>query len=58
VRYGESRPRRDIPLIIELYKQGRFKLDEMVTRTYPLADWKRAMRDMQAGELARGVLVF
>ena len=58
VRYGESRPRHDIPLIVGLYQQDRFKLDEMVTRTYPLEDWEQAMHDMHAGELARGVLLF
>ena len=58
VRYGESRPRHDIPLIVGLYQQHRFKLDEMVTRTYPLEDWEQAMHDMHAGELARGVLLF
>jgi Zn-dependent alcohol dehydrogenase len=58
VRYGEARPRRDIPLIVELYRQGRFKLDEMVTRTYPLDEWEQAMHDMHNGDLARGVLLF
>jgi S-(hydroxymethyl)glutathione dehydrogenase/alcohol dehydrogenase len=58
VRYGEARPRRDIPLIVELYRQGRFKLDEMVTRTYPLVEWEQAMHDMHNGDLARGVLLF
>ena len=58
VRYGESRPRRDIPLIMGLYKDHRFKLDEMVTRTYPLAAWEDAIHDMHAGTLARGVLTF
>jgi S-(hydroxymethyl)glutathione dehydrogenase/alcohol dehydrogenase len=58
VRYGESRPRHDIPLIVGLYQQHRFKLDEMVTRTYPLDEWEQAMHDMHSGELARGVLVF
>ena len=58
VRYGESRPRHDIPLIVGLYQQHRFKLDEMVTRTYPLEEWEQAMHDMHAGELARGVLLF
>ena len=48
VRYGESRPRHDIPLIVGLYQQDRFKLDEMVTRTYPLEDWEQAMHDMHA----------
>jgi S-(hydroxymethyl)glutathione dehydrogenase/alcohol dehydrogenase len=58
VRYGEARPRRDIPLIVQLYRQGRFKLDEMVTRTYPLDEWEQAMHDMHHGDLARGVLRF
>jgi S-(hydroxymethyl)glutathione dehydrogenase/alcohol dehydrogenase len=58
VRYGESRPRRDIPLIMGLYQEGRFKLDEMVTKTYPLADWEHAIHDMHSGSLARGVLTF
>jgi S-(hydroxymethyl)glutathione dehydrogenase/alcohol dehydrogenase len=58
VRYGEARPRHDIPLIVDLYRHNRFKLDEMVTRTYPLEDWEQAMHDMHSGDLARGVLVF
>ena len=53
-----SNERVDIPLIIGLYQQDRFKLDEMITRTYPLEDWEQAMHDMHAGELARGVLLF
>jgi S-(hydroxymethyl)glutathione dehydrogenase/alcohol dehydrogenase len=57
-RYGESKPHRDIPLVVDYYRQGRFKLDEMVTRTYPLERWEDAVHDMQRGALARGVLVF
>ena len=30
--YGTSRPRMDMPLYIEMYRQGRLKLDELVTR--------------------------
>jgi S-(hydroxymethyl)glutathione dehydrogenase/alcohol dehydrogenase len=58
VRYGESRPRRDIPLIIDLYKAGRFKLDDMITKSYPLADFPLALEDLRAGRLGRGVLTF
>ena len=58
VRYGESRPRRDIPLIMGLYQEKRFKLDEMVTKMYPLAAWEDAIHDMHSGVLARGVLTF
>ena len=56
VRYGESRPRHDIPLIVGLYQQDRFKLDEMVSQVYELPDWERAIDDLESGALARGVV--
>lgn len=56
VRYGEARPRRDIPMIIDMYRAGRFKLDEMVTQVYDLDDWSRAFADLEHGTLARGVI--
>ncbi|WP_208027055.1 Zn-dependent alcohol dehydrogenase [Rhabdothermincola sediminis] len=57
-RYGAGRPHKDIPLFVELYLAGRLKLDELVTRTYPLEDVQRTIDDMHHGELARGVLTF
>ena len=33
-----ARPHKDIPLFVDLYLAGRLKLDELVTRTYDLAD--------------------
>lgn len=56
VRYGAARPRRDIPMIVELYRAGRFELDAMVTSVYELHDWERAFADLGAGSLARGVV--
>jgi Zn-dependent alcohol dehydrogenase len=56
VRYGECRPRHDIPLIIDLYMAGRFRLDAMITKSYDLADFPRALEDLRAGRLGRGVL--
>jgi S-(hydroxymethyl)glutathione dehydrogenase/alcohol dehydrogenase len=55
-RYGATRPHHDIPMLIGLYKAGRLKLDEMVTRTYPLDDVQLALDDLHDGKLARGVL--
>lgn len=55
-RYGSTRPHHDIPLIVGLYLDGRFKLDEMVSRTYPLAQVGEAIADLRAGRLNRGVL--
>jgi S-(hydroxymethyl)glutathione dehydrogenase/alcohol dehydrogenase len=58
VRYGESRPRRDIPLIVDLYAAGRFRLDAIITKAYPLGDFAIALEDLRAGRLGRGVLTF
>jgi S-(hydroxymethyl)glutathione dehydrogenase/alcohol dehydrogenase len=57
-RYGSSRPQRDIPLYAELYRQGRLLLDELVTETYPIEDFEKAVGDAEAGRVARGVLTF
>jgi len=55
-RYGAGRPHKDIPLFVDLYRAGRLKLDELVTRTYPMADIQQTLDDMHNGDLARGVL--
>ncbi|MFD5407607.1 Zn-dependent alcohol dehydrogenase [Streptomyces griseorubiginosus] len=57
-RYGSSRPQRDIPRYAELYRQGRLLLDELVTETYPVEDFEKAVGDAEAGRVARGVLTF
>ncbi|KKD07015.1 Zn-dependent alcohol dehydrogenase [Streptomyces sp. WM6386] len=57
-RYGSSRPQRDIALYAELYREGRLLLDELVTQTYPVEEFERAVADAEAGKVARGVLTF
>ena len=57
-RYGSSRPQRDIALYAELYRQGRLLLDELVTRTYAVEDFAKAVEDAREGRVARGVLTF
>jgi S-(hydroxymethyl)glutathione dehydrogenase/alcohol dehydrogenase len=56
-RYGSARPQYDIPLMVELYKAGRLKLDELVSSTYPLESFQTALDELHDGKLARGVLV-
>ncbi len=56
-RYGMCRPSVDVPQILDLYVQGMLKLEELVTRTYPLDDASQAIDDMLAGVNAKGVLV-
>lgn len=55
-RYGSARPAADIPLMVELYKAGRLKLDELVTATYPMDQFSTALDELHEGKLARGVL--
>ena len=57
-RYGSSRPQRDIRLYADLYQEGRLLLDELVTETYPVEDFAKAVEDARQGRVARGVLVF
>ena len=54
---GTGRPRYDFQWLIALYQQGRLNLDDLVTRTRPLSEVNEAFRDMEAGEVARTVLV-
>lgn len=56
-RYGSSRPHRDMPAYLALYKNGALKLDELVTKRYRLDEYEEAFHDLEAGKLARGVFV-
>jgi len=55
---GSNRFRVHMPQYIELYQQGRLKLDEMITRRIKLEDVNEAFRAMKAGEVARSVIMF
>jgi S-(hydroxymethyl)glutathione dehydrogenase/alcohol dehydrogenase len=57
-RMGSNRFRIDIPRYLDLYRQGRLMLDEMVSRRGKLDDINDAFRAMKAGEVARTVLTF
>jgi Zn-dependent alcohol dehydrogenase len=57
-RYGSSRPHIDIPMYIDFYRQGRLKLDELITKQYPIEQFETAFEDLEHGKLARGVLAF
>jgi S-(hydroxymethyl)glutathione dehydrogenase / alcohol dehydrogenase len=57
-RMGSNRFRIDMPRYLEFYRQGRLKLDEMITRRGRLEDVNDAFRAMKAGEAVRSVLLF
>jgi S-(hydroxymethyl)glutathione dehydrogenase/alcohol dehydrogenase len=54
-RYGTARPRRDFPMLADLYLGGRLKIDELITHRYALTDFDRALDALKQGHLARGV---
>jgi len=56
--YGQCRPARDFPLLIDLYCSGRLPLDAMISRRYPLEDLQQAFTAMHDGIHAKGVIVF
>ncbi len=56
--YGSVRPRIDVPRIVNLYMQGKIKLDELVSRTYSLDEVNEAFDAMKRGEVARGVITY
>ena len=55
---GSNRFRVDMPILIDFYRQGRLRLDEMITRRGRLEDVNEAFRAMKAGEVTRTVLMF
>jgi NDMA-dependent alcohol dehydrogenase len=56
--YGSARPALDFPRLIGLYRTGRLKLDELITRTYSIDEAPRAFADLTEGREGRGVIVF
>jgi NDMA-dependent alcohol dehydrogenase len=56
--YGSCRPHVDMPLVVDLYMEGRLDLDALVSRTYPLDEINEAFAAMNAGEVARAVISF
>ena len=56
--FGSGSPRVEVPKLLSLYQAGQLKLDELVTRTYPLDDINQGYQDMRDDKNIRGVLVF
>ena len=56
--YGSARPWIDIPKLISLYKAGKLKLDELLTRRYPFDQINEAFAALERGEVARSIVTF
>lgn len=57
-KLGSARPQLDVPALVALYREGRLKLDELVSGRYTLADVNEAIASADRGEALRPVLVF
>jgi S-(hydroxymethyl)glutathione dehydrogenase/alcohol dehydrogenase len=55
--YGSARPREDFLRLVNLYLAGTLKIDELITRRYTLEQATEAFEDLEAGVLARGLIV-
>lgn len=57
-KMGSARIQVDIPNLVDLYQQKRVKLDELITKTYPLEQINEAIAAVKRGEALRNVIVF
>ncbi|MFF0104197.1 S-(hydroxymethyl)mycothiol dehydrogenase [Streptomyces hirsutus] len=55
--YGDCLPSRDLPMLIDLYLQGRLDLDAFVSETIALDQVEEAFAKMHHGEVLRSVVV-
>jgi S-(hydroxymethyl)glutathione dehydrogenase/alcohol dehydrogenase len=55
---GSNRFKRDIPMLADLYLQGRLKLDELITGRIPLDAVNDGFARMREGMEARSVIIF
>lgn len=56
--FGGYKSRSELPGLVDEYMEGKIKVDEMVTQTYPLEQINDAFHDMHTGKNIRGVIVY
>ncbi len=55
--YGSARPWLDLPKMVDLYLDGKLKIDPMVSRYYKLDEINTAYDALANGEVARSILL-
>ncbi len=55
--YGDCLPSRDFPMLVDLYRQGRFDLGAFVTERIGIGDVEEAFDKMHQGDVLRSVVV-
>ena len=56
--FGSLNPRADIPRLLNMYRDGTLKLDELISRRYTLDDINVGYQAMRDGENIRGIVVY
>jgi S-(hydroxymethyl)glutathione dehydrogenase/alcohol dehydrogenase len=56
--FGGGHQRTDVPMLIDLYMSGKYKLDELISRRLPLAELNEGFDLMLQGEVKRSVIVY
>ena len=56
--YGSTRQTHDMPWLMELYRQKRLKIDELISRRYKLDQINEAYEALKNGEVNRSVITF
>ncbi|MBX5468083.1 MAG: NDMA-dependent alcohol dehydrogenase, partial [Firmicutes bacterium] len=56
--FGSANPVRDIPRLLQLYRDGLLKLEELITTRYSLDAVNQGYRDMWAGKNLRGLIEY
>jgi S-(hydroxymethyl)glutathione dehydrogenase/alcohol dehydrogenase len=54
--FGSTNPRAQIPNLLAMYRQGKLKLDELVTKRYSLDQVNEGYQDMRDGKNIRGII--
>jgi S-(hydroxymethyl)glutathione dehydrogenase/alcohol dehydrogenase len=55
---GSPRLSIDVPRLVELYRDGLLKLDELITARYPLEDINVAIESAEKGDVIRNIIMF
>ncbi len=56
--YGSGDCRRDLLMLLELYRAGKIRLADLITKRYSLDGINEGFQDLQAGKNIRGMIIY
>ncbi len=56
--YGSGDSRVDLITLLELYKIGRIRLEQLITHRYRLEEINMGFKDLETGKNIRGVVIY